>query len=205
MQSSYLNGLLSEDTFWPIQPRTISETGLTETFIEGLVVKTVANVGTVHGRSIAERTGLPFRVIEPLLDALRTRKLLAHVRPAPFNDYYYSLTEAGQRKAHLFLQQCAYVGPAPVPLSDYVLSVEAQAAGLEPIDREQLRNAMTTISYENELLDQLGPAVNSNAGLFLFGPAPCRPLTGHYDRIGQGVQNSFATASIQARGPFCGP
>lgn len=170
IESGYLNGLLSEDTFWPIQPRSISETGLSETFIEGLVLKTVANIGTVHGRAIAEHTGLPFRVIEPLLDSLRTRKLLVHVRPAPFNDYYYSLTEAGQKKAHLFFQQCAYVGPAPVPLSDYVLSVEAQAAGLEPIDREQLRNAMIQISYETELLDQLGPAVNSNSGLFLFGP-----------------------------------
>ena len=170
IESGYLNGLLSEDTFWPIQPRSVSETGLSETFIEGLVIKTVANVGTIHGRSIAERTGIPYRVVEPLLDSLRTRKLLVHVRPAPFNDYYYSLTEAGQKKAHLHFQQCAYVGPAPVPLSDYVLSVEAQAAGLEPIDREQLRNAMLQISYENEVLDQLGPAVNSNAGLFLFGP-----------------------------------
>lgn len=170
IESGYLNGLLSEDTYWPIQPRSISETGLSETFIESLVIKTVANVGTVHGRSIAESTGIPFGVVEPLLDSLRTRKLLVHVRPAPFNDYYYSLTEAGQKKAHLCFQQCAYVGPAPVPLSDYVLSVEAQAAGLEPIDREQLRNAMLQISYENEVLDQLGPAVNSNSGLFLFGP-----------------------------------
>ena len=170
IENGYLNGLLSEDTFWPMQPRNIAETGLSETFIEGLILKTVANIGTMHGRAVAERTGIAFRVIDPVLDSLRTRKLLVHVKPAPFNDYYYSLTEAGQRKAHGYFQQCAYVGPAPVPLSDYVLSVEAQAAGLEPIDREQLRNAMMQISYEAELLDQLGPAVNSNAGLFLFGP-----------------------------------
>ena len=61
-------------------------------------------------------------------------------------------------------------GPAPVPLADYVLSVEAQAAGLDPIDRDQLARALATISHEEELLDQLGPAINSNTGLFLFGP-----------------------------------
>lgn len=170
IENGYLDGLLSEDTFWPIQPRNIAETGLSETFIEGLILKTVANIGTMHGRAIAEKTGIAFRVVDPVLDSLRTRKLLVHVKPAPFNDYYYSLTEAGQRKAHAYFQQCAYVGPAPVPLSDYVLSVEAQAAGLEPIDRDQLRNALMQISYESEVLDQLGPAVNSNAGLFLFGP-----------------------------------
>jgi predicted ATPase with chaperone activity len=164
------NGLLSDDTFWPIQPRSVQETGLSEAFIESLLMKIIANGGTLHGRSIAEKSGLPFIVVEPLLDALRTRKLIAHVRPAPFNDYYYSLTEAGQKRAHAYFQQCSYCGPAPVPLADYVLSVEAQAAGLDPIDREQLRNSLAQISYNDETLDQLGPAINSNAGLFLFGP-----------------------------------
>jgi predicted ATPase with chaperone activity len=170
IENGYLNGLLSEDTFWPIQPRNIAETGLSETFIESLVLKTIASIGTIHGRAVGEKTGLPFRVIEPMLDVLRTRKLVVHVRPAPFNDYYYSLTEAGHRKTQICIQQCAYVGPAPVTLSDYVLSVEAQAAGLDPIDRSQLRAAMQKISYEAGMLDQLGPAVNSNSGLFLFGP-----------------------------------
>jgi predicted ATPase with chaperone activity len=68
------------------------------------------------------------------------------------------------------MQQCSYVGLAPVPLGDYVLSVEAQSAGLSTIDRDQLKSALANISHEDELLDQLGPAVNSNVGLFLYGP-----------------------------------
>lgn len=169
-EPSMLGGLLSDDTFWPTQPQDLQETGLSESFVEGLVLKTVLVGGTVSGRNTSERTGLPFRVIEPLLDVLRTRKLVSHVRPAAFNDYYYSLTEAGQRRAQTHMQQCSYVGPAPVPLGDYVLSVEAQAAGLDPIDREQLRSALSKISYQDELLDQIGPAINSNTGMFLFGP-----------------------------------
>lgn len=169
-EPSMLGGLLSDDTFWPSQPKDVTETGLSETFVENLVLKTVLAGGTVSGRSVSEQTGIPFRVIEPLLDVLRTRKLVSHVRPAPFNDYYYSLTEAGQRQAQSAMQQCSYVGPAPVPLGDYVLSVEAQAAGLDPIDRDQLREALSKISYQDDLLDQLGPAVNSNTGMFLFGP-----------------------------------
>ena len=170
IESGFLQGLLSDDTFWPIEPRSISETGLSETFIEGLVIKTIAHRGTVHGRAVSTAVGLSFRLIEPILESLRTRKLITHVRPAPFNDYYYSLTDAGQRRAQQHFQQCAYVGLAPVTLSDYVLSVEAQAAGLDPIDREQLTQALQGISYENELLNQLGPAINGNEGMFLFGP-----------------------------------
>ena len=169
-EPSMLGGLLSDDTFWPTQPQDIPETGLSESFVEGLVLKTVLSVGTISGRNVSDRTGMPFRVIEPMMDALRTRKFLSHVRPAAFNDYYYSLTEAGQRRAQNHMNHCAYVGPAPVPLNDYVLSVEAQAAGLDPIDRDQLRSALARISYQDELLDQLGPAVNSNTGMFLFGP-----------------------------------
>lgn len=169
-ETSMLGGLLSEDSFWPSQPNDISETGLSETFIEALVLKTVLVSGTISGRAVSDRLGLPFRVIEPMMDVLRTRKLLTHVRPAAFNDYYYSLTELGQRNTQGHMKSCSYVGPAPVPLADYVLSVEAQAAGLDPIDDDQLRQALSRISYQDELLEQLGPAINSNTGIFLFGP-----------------------------------
>ena len=167
-EPSLLGGLLSDDTFWPTPPSSIAEMGLGESFTEDLVLKTILIVGTVSGRDISKRTGVPFRVIEPMLDSMRTRKAISHVRPAAFNDYYFSLTEAGQRRAQAAMKQCSYVGPAPVPLSDYVLSVEAQAAGLDPIDRDQLSAA--SISYQDELLDQIGPAINSNTGMFLFGP-----------------------------------
>jgi len=169
-EPSVLGSLLSDDNFWPTEPRSLAETGLSENFVEGLALKTVNAAGTVSGRNSAERMGLPFRVIEPMLDLLRTRKLIAHVRPAPFNDYYYSLTEEGQRHTQAHLSRCSYVGPAPVPLQDYSLSVEAQAAGIDPIDRDQLGEALQSISYQHSLLDQLGPAINSNTGLFLFGP-----------------------------------
>ncbi len=169
-EPSMLGGLLSDDTFWPSQPQNVSESGLSDSFVESLMLKTVLLGGTLSGRRLSERIGMPFRVIEPMLDVLRTRKLVSHVRPAAFNDYYYSLTEAGQTQAQRQMQQCSYVGPAPVPLNDYVLSVEAQAAGLDPIDQDQLRSALSGISYQDEMLDQLGPAINSNTGLFLFGP-----------------------------------
>jgi len=165
-----LGSLLSDDTFWPVEACDLQDTGLSETFVEGLMLKTIFSVGTLSGRHTSERIGIPFRVIEPILDSLRTRTLVTHVRPAAFNDYYYSLTEAGQRAAQNHMRQCSYIGPAPVPLADYVLSVEAQAAGIEPIDRDQLASALASISYQDSLLDQLGPAINSNTGLFLFGP-----------------------------------
>ena len=169
VDAGMLGSLLTDDTFWPAETQSLAETGLSDSYIEALLLKSVLNIGTLSGRNLAEFVGLPFKVIDPMLDAMRTRKLLAHVRPAPFNDYYYSLTELGQNRAQTHMKQCSYVGPAPVPLADYVLSVEAQAAGLDPVTQEQLRDALSKISYEQEILDCLGPAINSNSGLFLFG------------------------------------
>lgn len=169
IDASLLGTLLTDDTFWPTEPQTLEETGLSESFIESLVLKIVCQGGTLSGRNTSERVGIPFRVLEPKMDVLRTRKLIAHVRPAPFNDYYYSLTELGQNRVQQAFKQCSYVGPAPVPLSDYVLSVEAQAGGLEPVTQEQLRDALSGISYQTDLLEEIGPAVNSNTGMFLFG------------------------------------
>nr|WP_231746003.1 AAA family ATPase [Rosistilla oblonga] len=170
IDSALLSGLLGGDTFWPTEPRNLDETGLSESYIDALILKIFLNTGTLSGRAMAERTGIPFGVVEPLLEAQRTRQLITHVRPAAFNDYYYSLSENGQKRAQTHMSHCAYTGPAPVPLSDYVLSVEAQAAGLDPIGYDDLRGALSGISHNNELLDQLGPAINSNSGLFLFGP-----------------------------------
>ena len=168
-EPSLLGSLVSDDTFWPVEPNAVDETGLSDSFLEDLAIKIVLVVGTIAGRNVATRMGLPFRIVEPMLDVLRTRKLVSHVRPAAFNDYYYSLTEQGQKQAHASMGRCSYVGPAPVLLNDYILSVEAQAGGIDPIDQDQLRQALSAISYQDELLELLGPAVNSNTGLFLFG------------------------------------
>jgi len=54
------------------------------------------------------------------------------------------------------MQACSYVGAVPVPLDEYVTSVDAQTIRAEPARREQLLAAFRGISIESELLDQLG-------------------------------------------------
>jgi SpoVK/Ycf46/Vps4 family AAA+-type ATPase len=56
-----------------------------------------------------------------------------------------------------------------VPLEEYVLSVDAQTIRAEAARREQLDKAFRDISITGDLLEQLGPAINSGAGLFLYG------------------------------------
>lgn len=162
--------VLHDDCYWPAEPVSIEDAGLSETLVESLICQLLLGVGTLSGRKIAERIGLPFGIIDQQLGGLRTRQIVTHARSAPLNDFYYSLTENGQRRAVSAQRNCSYVGPAPVPLTDYLLSVEAQANQYAPICREQLKQALSNITFERSWLDFLGPAVNSNCGIFLYGP-----------------------------------
>jgi len=52
---------------------------------------------------------------------------------------------------------------------DYVISVEAQAIRGETIRRDRFERAFQDISVNGDLFASLGPAVNSGAGMFLYG------------------------------------
>jgi predicted ATPase with chaperone activity len=161
--------VLSEENFHPTLPRTLEETGLPGTLIESLVCKYLSTVGSSSGRAVAEHICLPFGTLENLFHSLRTRQIIVHTGSAPLNDYYYSLTDQGRDRTNSWMKACGYIGPAPVPLTEYVLSVEAQTIRAEAPRRERLEKAFSDISIDPGLFEGLGPAVNSGAGMFLYG------------------------------------
>ena len=168
-RSEVISALLREEPFFPQEPKDIQETGLSEPFIETLICKHVLVVGTVSGRTIADRIGLPFGVIEPSLQRLRGHQILVHRGSAPLNDYVYALTEQGRESTQAQYNACSYHGPAPVPLTDYIASVEAQTITAERPKRPQLEKAFADISVDPNLFARLGPAINSGTGMFLYG------------------------------------
>jgi predicted ATPase with chaperone activity len=161
--------LLSDEGFRPAEPRSLEETGLAASLVESLVIKYLAVVGSSAGRVVAEQTCLPFGVLEELFRTLRARQLIVHTGSAQLNDYYYTLTEQGRERAAAYSAACAYVGPAPVPLLDYVVSVEAQTIRAEAPKRDRLEQAFKGICVDPQMFAALGPAVNSGAGMFLYG------------------------------------
>jgi predicted ATPase with chaperone activity len=164
-----LAAVLADEAFWPTAPRTLNDTGLPDSLIESLICKFLASVGPRSGRDIADHVALPFGVLEDSFQTLRTRQILRHAGAAPLNDYTYALTDHGNERAQAYLEACAYIGPAPVPLSDYVLSAEAQAIRGESPRKSQLEAAFDGICVDPELFAMMGPAINSGAGLFLYG------------------------------------
>lgn len=166
---SLLEAIFSEDTFLPAEPHSIEETGLSTSLVEALICKYVHVVGSASGRQIADEICLPFGILESVFRSLRQRQILVHSSAAQMNDYNYILTDQGRQYAAKMMEACSYVGPAPVPLDDYIVSVDAQTIRAEAPKRQDLLKAFEDISVDVELFDQLGPAINSGAGLFLYG------------------------------------
>jgi len=169
LAAGLLASLTQEEVFRPAALRTLADTDLPTSLIEQLACKYLSVSGTVTGHAIAKHLCLPFRILEGLLQTLRNKQLIVHTGSAALNDYYYALTEQGRERAHVWMSASAYAGALPVPLADYVVAMEAQTIRAEAPRRQDLEKAFADICVDPQLFEDLGPAVNSGAGLFLYG------------------------------------
>ena len=156
----------------PHVPTTLEEAGLRADLVEHLLVKTLYT-GEATGLVLADRLRLPFHMLEPHIEHARVERLV-EVRGATGSGsaagYRYSLTDAGRDRARQYLDANQYIGPAPVPLAAYVAEMRALMAARGYIDRDRLRRGFSHLIIGDNILEQLGPAVNAGKALFLYGP-----------------------------------
>src|SRR6476619_5574435 len=110
----------------PPPPNTIEETGLHPDSLNQLLLKTLVS-GESSGTGLAEKLRVPYAVLDSLIQHARVEKLV-EVRGAAGTGnagYRYALTDLGRDRAGQFLDLCRYVGPAPVPLTQYNAYVRA--------------------------------------------------------------------------------
>jgi hypothetical protein len=163
---------VSDHATAPAVPQTIEDTGLAIERIEQLLIKTLYG-GEITGTALAEAVRLPFSILQQLIERARAERLI-EVRGATGTGsaaYRYALTDAGRQRAREYFGINHYLGPAPVPLDSYVNAIRASAAARGYIDRERLRSGFSHLIVGDEMLEQLGPAVNANKAVFLYGPA----------------------------------
>src|SRR4029077_18468892 len=155
----------------PAAPATIEDTGLPVDRIHQLLIKTLYGAEAT-GLTIAERIRLPFNMLEPLIEHARAEHLI-EVKGAAGSGaatYRYNLTDLGRCRAMQFFEINHYVGPTPVSLASYVAQTRTLAANRGYIDRERLRAGFSHLVIDDQILEQLGPAVNSGKAVFLYGP-----------------------------------
>jgi hypothetical protein len=157
----------------PPVPKTLEEMGLHVDLLEQLLLK-MLYTGEATGLVVADRLRVPFGLLEPLIEHARAERLI-EVRGTTGSGsgaagYRYTLTDAGRDRARQYLDGNQYIGPAPVPLSAYVAEMRSLMAARGYIDRERLRRGFSHLVIGDNILEQLGPAVNAGKALFLYGP-----------------------------------
>lgn len=172
--------------FVPAAPKSIQQSGLLEGEVAALILKLLLHMGAVSGGQTAGHIGLTFGVVSRLLKQMKDDQLVAYKGAAPAGDYVYELTHAGRERAASYSAASTYFGAAPVPLQQYIDSVEAQSIRRKQPTFPEIRAAFGDIDLQESLLERIGQAIHSGRGMFLFGSPGNGKTT-----IGERVTKSF--------------
>jgi hypothetical protein len=169
----------------PTAPSTLEATGISLDQIAQLLVKAMYG-GEATGLTLAARLRLPYALLEPIVEHARAERII-EVRGAAGSGtagYRYALTDLGRDRAAQYFAANQYVGPVPVPLSAYVDTMRTLAASNGYIERDRLRRGFSHLIVGDDVLEQLGPAVNAGKAVFLYG-APGNGKTVIADGMGR--------------------
>lgn len=168
----------------PPPPASLEETGLSEEFVAGLVLKALYLRGSALGFELADLLALPLSLLDEVLRGLQEQRLLEvpSTRGPSRGEYVFKLTGEGRKRGAEEMGVSRYVGPAPVPFEDFQRWVGLQAVDRVRVTEPELRAALEGITVTDDLLGLLGPALNSGRSLFLHG-APGDGKTLLADRV----------------------
>ena len=155
----------------PRIPVTLEDLGLSEEFIIDLLLKTLYMQGARTGKQLTESLCLPFPFVDEQVLMLQQRRFV-EVRGTSGPSragYVFDLTAAGRDRAREASATSQYVGPAPVPLQQYRRWVEAQTIRQAQVNRRVVEEGFNWLVLPPEMIDQIGPAINSAKSLFLYG------------------------------------
>ncbi|MBN2555985.1 MAG: ATP-binding protein [Anaerolineales bacterium] len=174
VQSSSGDGpVTSSLRFLPPPVSRITDTGLSQLWLQDLALKILYFRGYMTGFKVAEAMALPFAgLADQILEALKREKFVEVKSQVGFGEgsYQYAITSAGIARAREALDRSQYAGPAPVPLEVYNEAISKQNRGRPTVHPRIMRQALDELVLEGKTFDQIGPAVNSGTSIFLYGP-----------------------------------
>lgn len=160
---------ISKDEFVPIQPVNLEETGLSSEEIEDLILKFLLNRNSASGKEIIEQLKFPRLLMDPMLHNMKMDQYVVYRGMNSDHDYIFQLTEKGRERARREIEKCTFFGAAPVPLRDYIESVQKQSVLKKKPTWESIEKCFVDIVISHEAFRRVGRAIHSGRGMFLFG------------------------------------
>jgi len=184
----------------PIAPESLKESGLTLPFLCDMILRTIYARGPQVGRDLAQYLCLPFKIIREPLRYLKDEKMIQVDGGDLVGEvsYRFSLTDLGRNRSHEIMKQCAYVGPAPVPLEDYVEQCYRQTVTGLSCYPEVLKAPFRHLVIREDLFNAIGPAIISGRSVFIYGPpgngktAVARSIGEYMNSVGGSIYIPYA-------------
>ncbi len=156
----------------PIAPTTMADCGLTLLQVADLLLKQLYLGGNLPSVEMSRHARLPFNIVDECLQFLKDDKCVEITAGEIIGriSYRFSLTDLGRIRARECFEQCRYVGPAPVPLENYVKQCLRQSVTGMVCNLQALQEAFADLIIRPNMLEELGPAVCSGRSIFIYGP-----------------------------------
>ena len=157
----------------PRLPMTLEQTGLSESFVSELLMKTLYVQGSRTGDQLAAFIRLSFAILDDLLLTMQQRRLIEvrGTKGKGRRGYTFAMTTEGRERCREIMTTSRYIGPAPVPLTQYCAIVEHQRVEDAEVDEQQVADGLDHLVLHDDFRESLGPAINSGRSLFLYGHA----------------------------------
>jgi predicted ATPase with chaperone activity len=189
----------------PSSPENLREAGLSMGLLTDMILRTLYQRGTMLGLDLARFLCLPFKIVEEGIRFLKDEKCIEVMGGDLIGrvSYKFTLTDLGRRRAQDAMAQCAYIGPAPVPLEDYVEQTYRQSVTGLATSPDALRGHFSHLVLKEELFNAIGPAIISGKSVFIYGPpgngktAMARAIGDFMNAAGGSI---FVPYAIQAEG-----
>ena len=173
---------------YPSAPRTLSDVGLSPSFLLELLLKILHYSETATARQLAWRIGLMPRIVDELLEMAKDAHLTestghGDLLPASLR---HRLTDQGRGRVQQALDRCRYAGPAPVTVAEYEEMVAAQCKERWRTSPQAVDEALNSLMLEERVAFLLGRALSSSRCAMIFGPSgngKSHLLTAFADRL----------------------
>ncbi|MFN2189974.1 MAG: ATP-binding protein [Candidatus Promineifilaceae bacterium] len=161
------------DEWEPKEIQSLEETGLSLGLLSDMALKTMYFRGQITGYELAKELRLPFStVVHTVMDFLK-REQMVEVKGASglqAGTFMYVITTKGSNRAREQLDRVGYIGPAPVPWSEYVTAIRAQGSRTLRVDPQMAKQALSHLVLDDNIFKRIGPAINSGRSMFMYGP-----------------------------------
>ena len=157
----------------PSEPADIAATGIEENELMGLLLKLIYSNRLANIRQYVDAIKLPLPIVLDLTKMAVDRQLLHTLGSRNSDsllDMSYAFTEEGRRWTIEAFKRSGYTGPAPIRLEEFNDQVNLQKLTNELVTMERIRKAIGELSFDERILEQSGPALNSGRAILLYGP-----------------------------------